>query len=59
VPGLFFFLGGKPLDVAAADAAPHHTPDFFVDESGMKLGVRALVRLTLDYLAQAERQAAR
>jgi len=59
VPGLFFFLGGKPLGVAAADAAPHHTPDFFVDESGMRLGVRALVRLTLDYLAQAERQAAR
>ena len=62
VPGLFFFLGGKPLDVPAEEAAPHHTPDFFVDESGMRLGVRALVRLTLDYLAAeeaAERQAAR
>ncbi|HUO86343.1 MAG TPA: amidohydrolase [Thermoanaerobaculia bacterium] len=50
VPGLFFFLGVKPPDVAAEDAAPHHTPDFFVDESGLPLGVRALVRLTLDYL---------
>ncbi|HEX2162884.1 MAG TPA: amidohydrolase, partial [Thermoanaerobaculia bacterium] len=50
VPGLFFFLGGKPLDVPAAEAAPHHTPDFFLDESGFGLGVRALVRLTLDYL---------
>ena len=28
VPGLFFFLGGKPLDVSPYDAAPHHTPDF-------------------------------
>jgi amidohydrolase len=51
VPGLFLFLGGKPLAVAAEDAAPHHTPDFFLDESGFALGVRALTRLTLDYLA--------
>lgn len=56
VPGLFFFLGGRPPGVAPEDAAPHHTPDFFIDEAGMVLGVRALVRLTLDYLAQeAER----
>jgi amidohydrolase len=51
VPGLFLFLGGKPLAVAAEDAAPHHTPDFFLDESGFALGLRALTRLTLDYLA--------
>jgi len=33
-----------------ADAAPHHTPDFFIDESGLLLGVRAMVNLTLDYM---------
>ena len=50
VPGFYFFLGGKPLDVKPEDAASHHTPDFFIDESGLKLGVRSFVNLTLDYM---------
>jgi amidohydrolase len=50
VPGFFFFLGGKPADVPIAEAAAHHTPDFFVDESGLLLGMRALLALTLDYM---------
>lgn len=50
VPGLFFFLGGKPLNVDPLDAAPHHTPDFFIDESGFTTGMKALCQLTLDYM---------
>jgi len=50
VPGFYFFLGGKPLDVKPEDAASHHTPDFFIDESGLKLGVKTFVNLTLDFL---------
>lgn len=50
VPGFYFFLGGKPLDVKPEDAAPHHTPDFYIDESGFKLGIKAFVNLTLDYM---------
>ena len=50
IPGLYFFLGGKPLDVPEAEAAPHHTPDFFIDESGLLLGVKAFIQLTFDYL---------
>ena len=50
VPGFYFFLGGKPLDVKSEDAASHHTPDFFIDESGLKLGVQSFVNLTLDYM---------
>jgi len=53
VPGLYFFVGGKPLDVKAEDAASHHTPDFFIDESGLKLGVKSMVNLTLDYMNSA------
>ncbi len=33
--------------------APNHSPRFKVDESGLKLGVRALANLTVDYQAQA------
>jgi amidohydrolase len=49
VPGLYFFVGGKPLDVKVEDSASHHTPDFFIDESGLILGVKSMVNLTLDY----------
>lgn len=50
IPGFYFFLGGQPL--GTKDAAPHHTPDFFVDESGMLLGVKVMSQLALDYLNQ-------
>jgi len=51
VPGFFFFLGGRDPQVSEADAAPHHTPDFYIDESGFVNGVKAFVHLTLDYMA--------
>jgi len=50
VPGFFFFLGGMPKGKNPEEAAPHHTPDFYVDESGLVLGVRSLSRLAVDYL---------
>lgn len=50
VPGFYFFVGGKPLNVKQEDVADHHTPDFFIDESGLILGVQSFVDLTLDYL---------
>ncbi|MCU0325255.1 MAG: amidohydrolase [Spirosomaceae bacterium] len=50
VPGLFIFLGGMPKGKNRADAAPHHTPDFYIDESGFPLGVKSLAGLTVDYM---------
>jgi amidohydrolase len=50
VPGLFIFLGGMPKGKDPKTAAPHHTPDFYIDESGLKLGVKALANLAIDYL---------
>ncbi|MEO0330682.1 MAG: amidohydrolase [Bacteroidota bacterium] len=54
VPGFFFFLGGMPAGMNPEEAAPHHTPDFFIDDSGLTLGVQALSRLTVDYMDQYE-----
>lgn len=51
VPGLFIFLGGMPKGQDPLKAPSHHTPDFFLDESGFVLGVKALTNLTLDYMA--------
>ena len=50
IPGFFFFLGGTPISMKMEDAPSHHTPDFFVDDAGMLLGVKAMSQLTLDYL---------
>ncbi len=52
VPGFYFFLGAKPKDVKMQDAPAHHTPYFFIDESSMKLGVKTLSNMALDYLNQ-------
>jgi amidohydrolase len=41
VPGLFFWLGIRPKDDAATPAS-NHSPLFYLDESGLGLGVRAL-----------------
>jgi len=51
IPALYYFVGGKPLDTELKDVAPHHTPDFFIDESGMITGVKALSQLTIDYMS--------
>ena len=53
VPALFFFIGGRPIHVKREESAAHHTPDFFIDESGMKLGVRTMCNLVIDYMAMA------
>jgi len=50
VPGFYFFLGGMPVN---AEPTRHHTPDFYIDESGMLLGVKAMIQLSLDYLNKA------
>ena len=50
VPGLYLFVGGRAKDMPADQAPDHHTPEFKIDESGMKLGVELLTNLTLDYM---------
>jgi amidohydrolase len=49
VPSFFFFLGGMPKGVSPLEAAPHHTPDFFIDEGGFALGVQTMTQLVFDY----------
>lgn len=50
VPSLYFFVGATPKDKDTRLAAPHHTPDFYVDESGMKTGIKAYCYLVTDYM---------
>lgn len=50
VPGFFFFVGGMPLNADKDKTPSHHTPDFYIDESGMLTGLRAMLGLTAEYL---------
>ena len=50
VPGLFFFVGVVPPGTETAQAAPNHSPRFFIDERSLVLGVRALAYLACDFL---------
>ena len=50
VPSFYIGLGGRPANVSEADASDHHTPDFYIDDSGLGLGVKALTAMTLHYM---------
>jgi amidohydrolase len=51
VPGFFYFMGCTPVDRDASTAAPNHSPRFYVDEACLKLGMKTLGALALDWLA--------
>jgi amidohydrolase len=53
VPGLYFVVGVVPRDQDPANAAPNHSPNFYVDEKALVTGVRALAMVTVNYLATA------
>ncbi len=48
-PAFFFFLGGMPKGMDPKKAAPHHTPDFYIDDSMLDVGVKAFCQLVFDY----------
>ena len=53
VPGLFYFVGITPKDQDMTQAAPNHSPRFFIDESGLLQGTRSLAALAVDFLVGA------
>ena len=48
-PSFFFFVGGLPQGADPKKAPPHHTANFFIDESGFDAGVKAFCQLVLNY----------
>jgi amidohydrolase len=54
VPGLFFFVGATPAGQDPATAPSNHSDKFFLDESALDLGLRAMLQVALDYLHGGE-----
>jgi amidohydrolase len=47
VPGCYFLLGGG--NAAVGITAPHHHPEFDLDEACLPVGVEVLTRAALDF----------
>jgi len=54
VPGFFFFVGSTPRDQDPIKAPSNHSPEFFLDEEALKVGTRAMLQVSLDYLQADE-----
>ena len=50
IPGMYYYLGITPANTDYTQAAPNHSPHFFVDESALVVGVRSLSHLVLAQL---------
>ena len=50
VPGMYINIGITPLDKDPKTAPPNHSSLFYVDETGLPTGVRAMAQLAVDYL---------
>jgi amidohydrolase len=48
IRGLFFFVGITP---EGGKFVPNHSPNFFVDEKALIVGIRAMANLAIDFLA--------
>jgi amidohydrolase len=48
-PAFYFTVGGMPANKTPETAAPHHTPDFFIDDSRLDVGVKAFANIVFDY----------
>ena len=57
VPGVFFFIGCTPRDQDCKTAPSNHSPRFYVDEDGLKVGVKSLAALALDWLSMSAKSA--
>lgn len=48
-PAFFFFVGGMPKGKDPKTTASHHTPDFYIDDSRLDVGVKAFCNIVFDY----------
>ncbi len=48
-PAFFFNVGGMPKGKDVKTTAAHHTPDFYIDDSRLDIGVKAFCNIVFDF----------
>jgi len=48
-PAFFFYLGARNPTLTMDQAPAHHTPDFYIDDSKLDVGVKTFCQLVFDY----------
>lgn len=48
-PAFFFNIGGMPKGKNPKETAAHHTPDFYLDDSRLDVGIKAFCNIVFDY----------
>jgi len=48
-PAFFFFVGGMPKGGNPKTVPSHHTPDFYIDDSRLDVGIKAFCNIVFDY----------
>ena len=48
-PAFFFFVGGMPKGKDVKTTAAHHTPDFYIDDSRLDVGIKAFCNIVFDF----------
>ncbi len=49
-PSVYFFVGVTPVGTDPATAPSNHSPHFFIDEGALRIGTRAMLQASLDFL---------
>ena len=48
-PAFLFYLGGMPAGSDPTKVGDHHTPEFFVEDKRLDVGIKAFVNIVFDY----------
>ena len=48
-PAFYFFVGGMPKGSDPSKVPAHHTPDFFIDDSRLDVGIKAFCNIVFDF----------
>lgn len=49
IPSFFFYLGARKKDITKEQAPSHHTPDFFIEDDKLDVGIKAFCQLVFDF----------
>ena len=49
IPSFFFYLGARDPKLSMEEAPSQHTPDFYIDDSKLDVGIKAFCQLIFDF----------